>query len=94
MKTLIASLKKFCIRHFTPSKWETVYAARCSTRAIWMFEDYGRVSAVVKIQVERRKNLARGIIEAMGDASTCSLAEIVLGNLEAQRVCARENISI
>ena len=94
MKSLVNSAKKFCIRHFTPSKWETVYASRCTVNAITLFENHGRVPAVAKIQVERRKNLARGILEVMGQSSSCSISEIALGNAEARRVCFMEDISI
>jgi hypothetical protein len=87
-------MKKFFIRYFTPSKWETVWMSRCTTRAMVCFTDHGRVSAVAKIQVERRKNKARALIEAMGESCEYSITEIALANPEAMAVCRRENISL
>ena len=89
------AIRKFLVRHFTRNQWETVWASRCTTRAISILHgDFGRVPAVAKIQVERRKNLARGVICAMGDETTYPIAELALGNPDAIEVCRQEHISI
>ena len=92
---MISSIRKFLVRHFTRNHWETVWVARCTTRAVsLMGGDYGRVDALAKIQVERRKNLARGLLCAMGESVTYPIDEIASGNPSAIEVCRREHISL
>lgn len=89
------TIRKFFVRHFTRNQWETVWASRCTTRAVSILQgDLGRVPAVAKIQVERRKNLARGVLCAMGDTTVYPIAELALGNGDAMAVCRRERISL
>ncbi len=89
------AIREFFVRHFTPNHWETVWVSRCTTRAVSLLAgDYGRVEALAKIQVERRKNLARGLLCAMGQSVTYPIDEIAVGNPGAIEVCRRERITM